>query len=72
MRPFVLLLLLIGLIFFTSGYLELHFKNKQKNKEIEYRYVPQNVYDSMSSSNLDEQFNFMFDSNDIRLRTNLI
>ena len=63
---------IIGFIFLINGYLELNFKNKIKNKEIEYRYIPRNVYDNMESNNLDEQFNLMFDSNDIRLRTNLI
>lgn len=72
MRPFILLLFLIGFIFLVSGYLELYFKNKIENKKIEYRYIPRNVYDNMSSNNLDEQFNFMFDSNDIRPQSNLV
>ena len=67
-----MLLFLIGFIFLVSGYLELYFKNKIENKKIEYRYIPRNVYDNMSSNNLDEQFNFMFDANDIRPQSNLV
>ena len=69
MKDFILVLLLLGVIFITIGYLELNIK---KEKEIEYRYIPRNVYDHIESNNMNDQFSFMFNANDVRNNTNLV
>ena len=72
MKIIVLFILLLGIIFLISGYLELYFKSKEIKTEVEYRFVPRNVYDQLESNNLEEQFSFMFDATDSRNNTNLI
>ena len=72
MKIIVLFVLLVGIILLVSGYLELYFKSKEIKTEIEYRFVPRNVYDQLEYNNLDEQFSYMFNANDVRNNTNLI
>jgi len=72
MKIIVLFILLIGIILLISGYLELYFKSKEIKTEVEYRFVPRNVYDQLEYNNLDEQFSYMFNANDVRNNTNLI
>ena len=72
MKILILFLLLIGIIFLISGYLELYFDSKETKTEVEYRFVPRNVYDSLESNNLNDQFSYMFNANDVRNNTNLI
>ena len=69
MKDFILVLLLLGVIFITIGYLEI---NTKKEKETEYRYIPRNVYDHIESNNMNDQFSFMFNANDVRNNTNLV
>ena len=69
MKEIMLTLLLVGIIFITNGYLEI---NTKKEKEIEYRYIPRNVYESIESNNMEDDFSFMFNSEDIRNKTNLV
>ena len=63
---------LIGIILLVSGYLELFFASKEMKNKIEYRFVPRNVYDQIESNDLEEQFSFMFNADDVRNNTNLI
>jgi hypothetical protein len=72
MKIIVLFVLLVGIILLVSGYLELYFKSKEIKTEVEYRFVPRNVYDQLEYNNLDEQFSYMFNANDVRNNTNLI
>ena len=72
MKIIVLFILLLGIIFLISGYLELYFKSKEIKTKVEYRFVPRNVYDQLESNNLEEQFSYMFDATDSRNNTNLI
>ena len=72
MKIIVLFVLLGGIILLVSGYLELYFKSKEIKTEVEYRFVPRNVYDQIEYNNLDEQFSYMFNANDVRNNTNLI
>ena len=72
MKIIVLFVLLVGIILLVSGYLELYFKYKEIKTEVEYRFVPRNVYDQIEYNNLDEQFSYMFNANDVRNNTNLI
>lgn len=72
MKIIILFIFLVGLILLISGYLELFFKSKEIKDKVEYRFVPRNVYDQIESNNLDEQFSYMFNANDVRNNTNLI
>ena len=72
MKILILFLFLIGIILLVSGYLELFFSSKEMKNKIEYRFVPRNVYDQIESNDLEEQFSFMFNANDVRNNTNLI
>ena len=72
MKVFTLFFLLLGIIFITVGYLELNINNIKNEKQIEYRVVPRNIYDQIAENNLDNQFDYMFNSNDARNTTNLI
>tara|TARA_B100001093_G_C26519625_1_gene881155 strand:- start:286 stop:504 length:219 start_codon:yes stop_codon:yes gene_type:complete len=72
MKILILFLFLIGIILLVSGYLELFFRSKEMKNKIEYRFVPRNVYDQIESNDLEEQFSFMFNANDVRNNTNLI
>ena len=72
MKIIVLFVLLVGIILLVSGYLELYFKSKEIKTEVEFRFVPRNVYDQIEYNNLDEQFSYMFNANDVRNNTNLI
>jgi|TARA_B100001142_G_C13755775_1_gene431211 hypothetical protein len=72
MKIIVLFVLLVGIILLVSGYLELYFNSKEIKTEVEYRFVPRNVYDQLESNGLEEQFSYMFNANDVRNNTNLI
>ena len=72
MKIIVLFILLIGIILLVSGYLELYFKSKEIKTEVEYRFVPRNIYDQLESNDLNEQFSYMFNANDARNNTNMI
>ena len=72
MKIIVLFILLVGIILLVSGYLELYFKSKEIKTEVEYRFVPRNIYDQLESNDLDEQFSYMFNATDVRNNTNLI
>ena len=64
--------LLVGIVFILMGYIDLFYKEKSVDKKVEYRFVPRPVYDSIASNDLDEQFGFMFDATDARIKTNLV
>jgi hypothetical protein len=72
MKIIVLFILLVGIILLVSGYLELYFKSKEIKTEVEYRFVPRNIYDQLESNDLDDQFSYMFNATDVRNNTNLI
>ena len=65
-------LIIIGTILIFVGILEMEFNKKKKCKKIEYRVIPRNLYDSLESTNMQDQFSFMFNTNDSRNSTNLV
>ena len=72
MKEIILFFFLLGIIFLISGYLEMYFDNKNTKTNVEYRFVPRNVYDNIVSNNLDNQFDYLFNANDTRNQSNLI
>jgi hypothetical protein len=71
MKEIILFFFLLGIIFVISGYLEMYFDNKNTETKTEYRFVPRNVYDTIGS-NIDNQFDYIFDVGDARNKSNLI
>lgn len=49
MKSLALFFLIIGVLFVSMGYMDIYFKTKVNNKEIEYRYIPRNVYDQIET-----------------------
>lgn len=72
MKEIILFLLLLGIILIISGYLEMYFDNKQITNKTEYRFIPRDVFDSIESNNLNNQFDFMFNASDVRNQSNLV
>jgi hypothetical protein len=64
MRPFVILLIFIGVIMITSGYVKQ--KAEEKPPLIEYRYIPRNFIDEQESTiNLKNFYSTMFDDESV-------
>ena len=72
MNPIILFLLLIGFVLLLMGYLELYFDSQKIEKKIEYRFIPRNIYDQIESETIENQFDYMFNANDVRNNTNLV
>lgn len=73
MNLIILTLLLIGLVFIITGYTDMFYYTKETEKTIEYRFIPQKLYDQIyTEDDLTDQFNFMFDATNINAKTNLI
>ena len=72
MKQLSLFLLLVGFVLLLMGYLEIYFNSQKKEKKIEYRFIPRNVYDQIQSNDLEDQFSYMFDATDLRNTNNLI
>jgi hypothetical protein len=72
MKTINFFILLIGTVLIFMGILEMEFNRKRGCEKVEYRVIPRNIYDEISSTNMKEEFSFMFDSNDSRNRTNLV
>ena len=72
MKTINFFILLIGSVLIFMGILEMEFNRKKGCKKIEYRVIPRNIYDEISTTDLKDQFSFMFDSNDSRNNTNLV
>lgn len=72
MKQLSLFLLLVGFVLLLMGYLEIYFNSQKKEKKIEYRFIPRNVYDQIQSNDLEDQFSYMFDATDLRNTNNLV
>jgi hypothetical protein len=72
MKQLSLFLLLVGFVLLLMGYLEIYFNSQKREKKIEYRFIPRNVYDQIQSNDLEDQFSYMFDATDLRNTNNLI
>ena len=72
MNIITLIVLLVGIVFLLMGYTDMFYNTKSTEKVYEYRFIPRDVYDNIESTNLEDQFNFMFDATDVRNNTNLV
>ena len=66
MKSIILLILIIGIVMVTIGYQkELIKNNANENTVIEYRFVPQTLYEEQfGKTNLQRSFKDMFNYND--------
>ena len=50
MKTIVIIILIVGIIFITIGYME-NYNNCQPDKKIEYRYIPRTFYNKPGTQN---------------------
>ena len=61
MKSLSFLILVVGIVFTTIGYMEMKIENNNK-KLIEYRFILRNVYDEQfNPQNLKQSFSDMFE-----------
>jgi hypothetical protein len=61
MKSLSLLVLILGIVFITVGYMDNKVSQLQSEKKIEYRFVPRSIYDEqIQPTNLSDTFSTMF------------
>ena len=61
MKSLSLLVLILGIVFITVGYMDNKVKENQSEKIIEYRFVPRSIYDEqIKPTDLNDTFSTMF------------
>tara|TARA_B100000902_G_scaffold278899_2_gene264798 strand:- start:3884 stop:4114 length:231 start_codon:yes stop_codon:yes gene_type:complete len=62
MKSIILLLFVIGICLVTTGYQKQMLKSYEVKKEVEYRFIPRNIYDEqLGSPQVAKSFVDMFD-----------
>ena len=65
MKSLSLLILIVGIVFVTVGYMDNKVSKLQSEKKIEYRFVPRTIYDEqIKPVNLTDTFSSMFSNID--------
>ena len=65
MKSLSLLVLIVGIVFITVGYMDNKVQNLKSEKKIEYRFVPRSIYDEqIKPTNLNDTFSTMFSAID--------
>ena len=61
MQSLSLLILILGIVFITVGYMDNKVKQTKSEKKIEYRFVPRSIYDEqIKPTDLNDTFSSMF------------
>ena len=61
MQSLSLLVLILGIVFITVGYMDNKVKDTKQEKIIEYRFVPRSIYDEqIKPTDLNNTFSSMF------------
>lgn len=61
MQSLSLLVLILGIVFITVGYMDNKVKENKPEKVIEYRFVPRSIYDEqIKPTDLNDTFSTMF------------
>lgn len=69
MKPITLVLLTISIVFIVIGYMELKISAKQKEKVIEYRFIPRSILEEqIHPVNLERSFYDMFENDPFTYR----
>tara|TARA_B110001469_G_C9388795_1_gene200889 strand:+ start:150 stop:365 length:216 start_codon:yes stop_codon:yes gene_type:complete len=65
MKSLSLLVLVVGIVFITVGYMDNKVQNLKSETKIEYRFVPRSIYDEqIKPTNLNDTFSTMFSAID--------
>ena len=64
MKSLTLFLLIFGIVLITMGYMEIYLSSQNKNKVIEYRFVPYSVYDQIGTIEVSDKHNDLFELSD--------
>jgi hypothetical protein len=61
MQSLSLLILILGIVFITVGYMDNKVKQTKSEKKIEYRFVPRSIYDEqIKPTDINDTFSSMF------------
>ena len=61
MKSLSLLVLVLGIVFITVGYMDNKVAKHESEKKIEYRFVPRSIYDEqIKPTDLNDTFSSMF------------
>ena len=61
MKSLSLLVLILGIVFITVGYMDNKVESIKDEKKIEYRFVPRSIYDEqIRPVNINQTFSSMF------------
>ena len=61
MKSLSLLVLVLGIVFITVGYMDNKVAKHKSEKKIEYRFVPRSIYDEqIKPTDLNDTFSSMF------------
>jgi len=70
MKALTLFLFILGVTMLTVGYMDIYLKSQKADRQIEYRFVPRDVFTEISSTQ--PIYNDLFEGEDpIRARGNL-
>lgn len=65
MKSIILLLFVIGICLVTTGYQKKVLKNYEIKKQVEYRFIPRNIYDEqLGNPQVVKSFSDMFDDSE--------
>lgn len=71
MKSLVMFFFVIGIVMITLGYQRKILNNTKTRTVVEYRYIPQSIYEEqMSPINLQDSFVDMFKNEDVFIKTN--
>ena len=64
MKSLTLVFFTLSIVCIIIGYMEIKIQSKRKDKTIEYRFVPREIYDTQfNQANLENTFRDMFGNN---------
>jgi hypothetical protein len=77
MKFLALLFFIFGMVYLVVGFTQLKENGKDKNKRIEYRFVPRSVYDEIGLMEVSTNYKDIFDGDEVtydrrNIPTNLI
>ena len=66
MKSLTLVFFTLSIVCIIIGYMEIKIQSKRKDKTIEYRFVPREIFDTQfNQANLENTFRDMFGSNNV-------
>jgi hypothetical protein len=63
MKTFTLFLFTLGVVMMTIGYMDIFIKSKKADRQIEYRFVPRDVYAEIAD--IKPKYNDLFEGEDV-------